>query len=108
MTTAAGGGGGGPGPGGGKGWPAAGARGADPGFAVVGAIGRDRGDGAGDLIEQRADQGGVTLRDCGQLGGKDLAAVGIDHEMELAPGPLATLAILLAQPLAGAVHLQAS
>ena len=39
---------------------------------------------------------------------KDLAAVGIDREMEFAPGPLATLAILLAQPLAGAVHLQAS
>src|SRR6476469_1968663 len=77
-------------------------------FAVVGAIGHDRGDGAGDLIEQRADQGGVALLDGGQLAGKDLAAVGIDREMEFAPGPLATLAMLLAQPLAGAVHLQAS
>src|SRR3954467_6406596 len=82
--------------------------GAGNGFAVVGPIGHDRGDGAGDLIEQRADQGGVTLLDCGQLGGKDLTAVGIDREMEFAPGPLATLAILLGQPLAGAVHLQAS
>src|SRR5215203_4398215 len=82
--------------------------GAVNGFAVVGAIGRDRGDGAGDLIEQRADQGGVTLLDGGQLAGKDLAAVGIDREMEFAPGPLATLTMLLAQPLAGAVHLQAS
>src|SRR5918999_1152279 len=82
--------------------------GAVNGFAVIGAIGRDRGDGAGDLTEQRADQGGVTLLDGGQLGGKDLAAVGIDREMEFAPGPLATLTMLLAQPLAGAVHLQAS
>src|SRR4051794_1885860 len=82
--------------------------GAVDGFAVVGAIGRDRGDGAGDLIEQRADQSGVTLLDGGQLAGQDLAAVGIDREREFAPGPLATLAMLLAQPLAGAVHLQAS
>src|SRR3954454_17566007 len=82
--------------------------GAVNGFAVVGAIGGDRGDGAGDLIEQRADQGGVTLLDGGQLGGQDLAAVGIDREMEFAPGPLATLAMLLGQPLTGAVHLQAS
>src|SRR3954470_12598257 len=82
--------------------------GAVNGVAVVGAIGRDRGDGAGDLIEQRADQDGVTLLDGGQLAGKDLAAVGIDREMEFAPGPLATLAMLLGQPLARAVHLQAS
>src|SRR3954464_14577875 len=54
--------------------------GAVDGFAVVGAIGRERGDGAGDLIEQRADQGGVTLLDGGQLAGQDLAAVGIDRE----------------------------
>src|SRR4051794_34607651 len=50
--------------------------GAVNGFAVVGAIGRDRGDGAGDLIEQRADQGGVTLLDGGQLGGKDSPLLG--------------------------------
>src|SRR5215204_3000135 len=28
-------------------------------FAIVGAVGDDRGDGAGDLLEQRADQGGI-------------------------------------------------
>ena len=38
--------------------------------------------------------------------GKDLAAFGIDREMEFAPGPLATLTMLLGQPFAGAVHLQ--
>jgi hypothetical protein len=64
-------------------------------LAVVGAIGRDRGDGAGGSIEQRADQGGVALLAGGQLGGEDLAAVGIDREMELSPGPPATLAVLL-------------
>src|SRR3954449_10835951 len=112
MTTAAGGGGWGAGAG--RADPRRGRRrlplghGAVNGFAVVGAIGRDRGDGAGDLIEQWADQGGVALLDGGQLGGKDLAAVGIDREMEFAPGPLATLVRLLGQPLAGAVHLQAS
>ncbi len=30
-------------------------------FAVVGAVGRDRGDGTGDLVEQRADLRGVAL-----------------------------------------------
>src|SRR3712207_7084874 len=47
----------------------------------------DRGDGAGDLLKQRADQGGVTLLGGGQLGGEDLAAPGIDREVELSPAP---------------------
>lgn len=80
--------------------------GAVDGFAIVRTVSDDRGDGAGDLPKQRADQGGIALLGGGQLGGEDLTAVGIDREMELAPGSLATLAMLLGQPLAGAVHLQ--
>jgi hypothetical protein len=52
-------------------------------FAIIGPIGRDRGDEASDLIEQRADQGGVALLGGGQLGGEDLAAVGINREVEM-------------------------
>jgi hypothetical protein len=80
--------------------------GAVHGFAVVRTVSDDRGDGAGDLLEQGADQGGITLFGGGQLGGEDLAARGIDRQVELAPGPPATLAMLLGQPLAGAVYLQ--
>src|ERR671917_935596 len=48
-------------------------------FAVVGAVGRHRGDGAMDLAEQWADLRGVALFAGGQLGGEDLAAAGIDR-----------------------------
>jgi hypothetical protein len=41
-------------------------------FAIVGAVGRDRGDRAGDLLEQRGDQGGIPLVAGGQRGGEDL------------------------------------
>ena len=51
-------------------------------LAVVGAIGGDRGDGSGDLIERRADLRGVALLGGGRLGGEDLAALRIDREME--------------------------
>jgi hypothetical protein len=56
--------------------------GAINGFTIVGAIGGDRGDRAGDRREQRADQGGVALLSGGQLGGEDLAARGINREVE--------------------------
>jgi hypothetical protein len=59
-----------------------------------------------DLLEQGADQGGVALLGGGQLGGEDLAALGIDREVEFAPAPPAALAMRLGQPLARAVHLQ--
>ena len=59
---------------------------ADPcnkvGFAVVCTVSDDRGDGAGDLLERRADQGGIARLGGGQLGGEDLAAVGIGREVE--------------------------
>src|SRR3712207_7357413 len=47
----------------------------------------DRGDGAGDLIEQAADLRGVALFGGGQRGGEDLAAGGIDREVEFSPAP---------------------
>src|SRR5918998_1216476 len=75
--------------------------------AVVGAVGGDRGDRAGDLIEQWADLRGIALFAGGQLGGEDLAAPGIDREMELAPRPPAAPAMPLHLPFARAVDLQA-
>lgn len=74
--------------------------------AIIRTISDDRGDGAGDLLGQRADQRGVTLLGGGQLGGQDLASTGIDREVELAPDPLAALAMLFGQPLTSAVYLQ--
>src|SRR5918998_4960121 len=62
--------------------------GAVHGFAVIRTVSDDRGEEAGNLIEQRADQGGVALLGGGQLGGEDLAAGGIDREVEFAPHPL--------------------
>lgn len=63
-------------------------------FAIVRTVSDDRDDGASDLLEQRADQGGIALLGGGQLGGEYLTAVGIDREMELAPDSLVTLAML--------------
>src|SRR5713226_1915460 len=60
-----------------------------------------------DLLEQRANLGGVALVVGRELGREDLAGAGIDREVELAPGPLAALAMLLDQPLARAVDLHA-
>src|SRR5215213_1695947 len=76
-------------------------------FAVIGAIRRDRGDGASDLIEQGANRGGIALIRGGQLRGKDLTAVRVDREVALAPDPMATFTMLFGQPFAGAVYLQA-
>ena len=77
-------------------------------FAVIRTVSDDRGDGVGDLLEQGADLRGVALLAGGQLGGEDLATVGIDRQVEFAPRPPATLAMRLGPPFAGAVYLQAS
>src|SRR5215213_4440635 len=74
--------------------------GAVNGLAVVGPVGRHRPEGTGDLLEQRADLGGVALLVARQLGREDLARAGINGQVELAPGPLAPLAVLLDPPLA--------
>src|SRR5215207_2775491 len=81
--------------------------GAVDGLAVVGPVGCHRRKGTGDLLEQGADLGGVALVVARQLGREDLARAGINRQMKLAPGPLAPLAVLLDQPLARAVDLQA-
>src|SRR5215213_7249311 len=69
--------------------------GAVNGLAIIRTVRDHRGKGTGDLIEQRADLGGVALLVARQLGGEDLASAGINGQMELAPGPLATLAVFL-------------
>ncbi len=75
-------------------------------LAIVSAV-RDHGaEGSGDLLQQRTDLGGVTLVVARQLAGEDLAAVGINSQMEFAPLSPATLAMLLDEPLARAVDLQ--
>src|SRR4051794_14771928 len=81
--------------------------GAVDGLAVVGPVGRHRPEGTGDLVEQRADLGGIPLLVARQLGREDLARAGINGQVEFAPGPLAPLAVLLDHPLARAVDLQA-
>jgi len=81
--------------------------GAVDGLAVVGAVGDHRGECTGDLREQGSDLGSVALLVARQLAGEDLAAVGVDREMEFAPLPPAALAVLRDQPLASAVNLQA-
>jgi len=43
-------------------------------LTIIGAIRRHRGDGAGDLVEQRADLGRVAGLGARQLGRQDLAA----------------------------------
>ncbi len=73
----------------------------------MGAVGRHRGERARDLPEQWADLGDIALLVACQLAGEDLAGARIDCEMEFAPGPGIALAMLLDQPLACAVDLQA-
>jgi hypothetical protein len=55
-------------------------------------------DGAGDLVEQGADLGGVTLLMARQLAGEDLTSAWINGQVELAPGPFPPPAVLLERP----------
>ena len=70
------------------------------GIAIIRAVRQYRGNRAIDLVEQRADQGSIALVRGGQLGGQDVAAVGIDGEVQPAPAPARLAAVLLLQPLA--------
>ena len=72
------------------------------GLAIVRPVRDHRAEGARDLLEQRADLGGVTLLVGGQLAGEDLASAALHREVQLPPGALATLAMLLRQPFARA------
>jgi hypothetical protein len=67
------------------------------GVAVICAVRQHCGNRAIDLVEQRANQGSVAL--VSELGGQDVAAVGIDGEVQPAPAATRLTAVLLMQPL---------
>jgi hypothetical protein len=69
---------------------------------IVGPIASERGQRAGDLVEQRADLSAVIDIFRGQRRGHDLTGAGIDAEMQFAPGAAGLDAVLLNQPLARA------
>jgi hypothetical protein len=74
---------------------------------IVCTVSRERRDGIGDLVEQRARPRSVIDLFPGQLNREDFAALGIDAEMQLTPGSAARRAVLFNQPFTGAAELQA-
>ena len=75
---------------------------------VVRAIAGERGDRTRNLVEQGTDLRAVIDIIGGQRRGDDPARVGIDADVQLAPGPAPSRAVLLDQPLTGAAQLQPS
>jgi hypothetical protein len=71
-------------------------------LAVVCPVAGERRQRVLDLIEQRAELGAVISLVARQLGGDDLAAAGVDAQVQLAPGAALPGAVLVDQPLAGA------
>jgi hypothetical protein len=78
---------------------------ADP-VLIVSAVGGEGSDGIGDLVEQRVSHRGIVDILPGHPDGDDLAAVGIDADMQFAPGPAAGCAVLFNQPFAGSTELR--
>ena len=76
--------------------------------AVIGAVSGDLSDRHRDLVEQRIHLRGVTGVLIGHDMGYDLAAVGVQRQMQLSPSPPRPGAVLFFQPLAGAVDLEPS
>jgi hypothetical protein len=74
-------------------------------FLVIRPITGEGGDRPVDLLEQRANLGGIIRLRAGQHRRDDLARVGIDPEVQGAPGPTRFRAMLLAQPFARATQL---
>ena len=74
---------------------------------IVCTVSRERRDGIGDLVEQRARPRGVIDLFSGQLNREDFAALGIDAEMQFTPGSAARRAVLFNQPFTGSTELQA-
>ena len=68
-------------------------------IAVVGAVHCHTGDLALDLLEQDRNLPGIVVATIGQCACDDLAGVGVDREVQLAPGPTLT-AVLFGVPLA--------
>jgi hypothetical protein len=79
---------------------------ADPVLIVI-AVGGEGSDGIGDLVEKRVNQRTIIDFFLGHFDGDDLAAVGIDTDMQLPPGSAAGRAVLFNQPFAGSAELQA-
>src|SRR6202789_163394 len=75
---------------------------------IVGAVGGKGRNGIGDLIEKRVNHSSIVDILPGHRDGDDLAAIGIDADMQLAPRPAAGRAVLFDQPFAGAAQLQTS
>jgi glutathione S-transferase len=73
---------------------------------IVGAVGREGGNGIGDLTEQRIRHRGIVDFLPGHLNGDDLAAIGIDADVQLPPRPPAGRSVLFDQPFAGSAQLQ--
>ena len=70
---------------------------------IVCTVSRERRDGIGDLVEQRARPRGIIDLLLGQLDRDDFAALGIDAEMQLTPGSAARRAVLFNQPFTGSL-----
>ena len=74
---------------------------------AISAVGGERGHHARDLVEQGADLGAVADLLGRERGGDDLAALGIQADMQFSPGPARLGAVLFQQPLARAAQAQA-
>ena len=74
---------------------------------IVGSVSRERRDGIGDLIEQRARSRGVITVFLGQFNRDNFTASGIDAYMQLTPGPPTRRAVLFNQPFTGTTEFKA-
>ena len=76
-------------------------------LSVIGAVGRELSDRSVDMVEQRLHSRGIASVLAGQRLGDDVAAIGIQRQMQLSPTTAGSGTMLLFQPLAHAVDLQA-
>src|SRR3984885_746134 len=80
---------------------------ADP-VLIITAVGGEGSDGIGDLIEKRVNHRTIIDVFPRHFDCDDLAAVGIDPDMQLPPGSATGRAVLFNQPFAGSAELQPS
>ena len=76
-------------------------------FLIIGAIGGERCHGSRNLIEQGANLRTVVDLLCGQRSRDNLAGVGVQTNVQFAPGPARPGAMFLDQPLACTTEFQA-
>ena len=74
---------------------------------IVAAVGGEGSNWIGDLVEQGVSHRGIVDILAGHCDGDDLAAGGIDTDMQLPPGSAAGRAVLFDQQFAGSTKLQA-